>query len=207
VNHDSETVSVGDNGIVIRDIRSRLGAYTAATFDANGNPRAAVLVPLYTYEDDLHVVFTKRTDRVQHHRGEISFPGGAMDPEDPDLVFTALREAGEEIGLLSDHIEVIGRLDDIVTISSFHVSVYVGEIDPQHSPYAWLPHAHEVAEILEVPIDHLLDDANLVEVPRQRDGQLVIMEGFRFGEHVIWGATGRMLRNFLDVAVAPLSSV
>jgi 8-oxo-dGTP pyrophosphatase MutT (NUDIX family) len=148
-------------------------------------------------------VFTKRTDRVQHHRGEISFPGGAMDPEDPDLVTTALREAEEEIGLSRDHIEVIGRLDDIVTISNFHVSVYVGEIDPQHSPYAWLPHEHEVAEVLEVPLQHLLDEANLVEVPRQRDGELVIMEGFRFGDHIIWGATGRMLRNFLNVAVAP----
>ncbi len=192
-----------DNAIVIHDIRARLAAYSPRTFDANGNPRAAVLVPLYTHQDDLYVVFTKRTDRVQHHPGEISFPGGAMDPDDPDLIVTALREAEEEIGLSRDHIEVIGRLDDIVTISSFHVSVYVAEIDPQRSPYAWQPHEHEVAEILEVPLHHVLDAANLVEVPRQRDGQLIIMEGFRFGEHIIWGATGRMLRNFLDVAVVP----
>jgi hypothetical protein len=60
--------------------------------------------------------------------------------------------------------------------------------------------------VLEVPLKHLLDEANLVEVPRQRDGELVIMEGFRFGEHIIWGATGRMLRNFLNLAVAPLST-
>ena len=189
--------------VVLDEIRSRLATYQPKTFDPNGAPRAAVLVPLYTHQDDLHVVFTKRTDLVQHHRGEISFPGGAMDPEDADLVVTALREAEEEIGLSRDHIEVIGQLDDIVTISNFHVSVYVGEIDAQYSPYAWLPHAHEVAEVLEVPLDHLLDESNLVEVPRQRDGQLVIMQGFRFGEHIIWGATGRMLRNFLDVGVPP----
>jgi 8-oxo-dGTP pyrophosphatase MutT (NUDIX family) len=192
---------IDDNVIVISEIRARLAAYRPHTADPNGNPRAAVLVPLYTNLDDLHVVFTKRTDRVQHHRGEISFPGGAMDPEDPDLVITALREAEEEIGLSRDHIEVIGQLDDIFTISSFHVSVFVGAIDPMQSPYDWLPHQHEVAEILEVPLHHLLDEANLVEVPRQRNGELVIMEGFRFGEHIIWGATGRMLRNFLDVAV------
>jgi 8-oxo-dGTP pyrophosphatase MutT (NUDIX family) len=192
---------------VILDIRARLATYTPRTLDPTGNPRAGVLVPLYSHMDDLHVVFTKRTDRVQHHRGEISFPGGAMEPEDEDLIVTALRETEEEIGLSRDHIEVIGRLDDIVTISSFHVSVYVGEIDARRSPYVWQPHEHEVAEVLEVPLHHLLDEANLVEVPRQRDGQLVIMEGFRFGENIIWGATGRMLRNFLDVAVAPAQAL
>jgi 8-oxo-dGTP pyrophosphatase MutT (NUDIX family) len=185
---------------VLTEIRARLAAYQPRTFDAGGAPRAAVLVPLYTHRDELHVVFTKRTDHVQHHRGEISFPGGAMDPVDADLIATALREANEEIGIDSSHIEVVGQLDDIVTISRFHVSVYVGELDALQSPYRWRPQATEVAEVLEVPLPHLLDEANLVEVPRQRDGQLLIMEGFKFGEHIIWGATGRMLRNFLDVA-------
>jgi len=185
---------------VLPDIRSRLAAYQPKTFDPNGAPRAAVLVPLYTHREELHVVFTKRTDLVQHHRGEISFPGGAMDPGDADLIATALREAREEIGIDAGHIQVIGRLDDIVTISRFHVSVYVGELDAMFSPYPWQPQASEVAAVLEVPLPHLLDEANLVEVPRQRDGELVIMEGFKFEDHIIWGATGRMLRNFLDVA-------
>jgi 8-oxo-dGTP pyrophosphatase MutT (NUDIX family) len=187
---------------VLTDIRARLAADPPKTFDPAGAPRAAVLVPLYTHRDELHVIFTKRTDHVQHHRGEISFPGGAMDPEDTDLVATALREADEEIGLISNHIQVIGQLDDIVTISRFHVSVYVGELDATYSPYPWRPQLMEVAEVLEVPLTHLLDEANLVEVPRQREGQLVIMEGFKFNDHIIWGATGRMLRNFLDVATA-----
>jgi 8-oxo-dGTP pyrophosphatase MutT (NUDIX family) len=185
---------------VLADIRSRLATYQPKTFDPDGAPLAAVLVPLYTHREELHVVFTKRTDLVQHHRGEISFPGGAMDPEDADLVATALREADEEIGIEAGHIQVIGQLDDIVTISRFHVSVYVGELDATFSPYPWRPQASEVAEVLEVPLPHLLDESNLIEVPRQRDGELVIMEGFKFGDHVIWGATGRMLRNFLDVA-------
>jgi 8-oxo-dGTP pyrophosphatase MutT (NUDIX family) len=185
---------------VLNEIRSRLAAYQPKIFEPHGAPLAAVLVPLYTHREELHVVFTKRTDRVQHHRGEISFPGGAMDPDDADLIATALREAREEIGIDAGHIQVIGRLDDIVTISRFHVSVYVGELDASFSPYPWQPHEVEVAQVLEVPLPHLLDEANLVEVPRQRDGELVIMEGFKFEEHIIWGATGRMLRNFLDVA-------
>jgi 8-oxo-dGTP pyrophosphatase MutT (NUDIX family) len=185
---------------VLTEIRDRVAAYEPKTFDPEGAPRAAVLVPLYTHREELHVVFTKRTDRVQHHRGEISFPGGAMDPEDADLVATALREADEEIGIEPGHIEVLGQLDDIVTISRFHVSVYVGEMDATFSPYPWRPQESEVAEVIEVPLVHLLDESNLVEVPRQRDGELVLLEGFKFEEHVIWGATARMLRNFLDVA-------
>ena len=173
--------------------------YEPRRLEPDGLPLAAVLVPIYDRQGDLKIVFTKRTDRVQHHRGEISFPGGAMDPKDSDLAATALRECEEEIGLHAEHISMIGQLDDVVTVSSFHVSVFVGEVRQFHSPYNWQPHEHEVAEVLEVPLAHLLDVSNLVEVPRQRDGELVIMEGFRFGDHIIWGATGRMLRNFLDV--------
>jgi 8-oxo-dGTP pyrophosphatase MutT (NUDIX family) len=184
---------------MIETIRRRLKVYQPGRIEPDGLPLAAVLVPIHDRRGDLNVVFTKRTDRVQHHRGEISFPGGAMDPEDKDLAATAIRECEEEIGLQPEHIEMIGQLDDVVTVSSFHVSVFVGEVRQSHSPYTWQPHEHEVAEVLEVPLAHLLDVSNLVEVPRQRDGQLVIMEGFRFGDHIIWGATGRMLRNFLDV--------
>ncbi|HWO71941.1 MAG TPA: CoA pyrophosphatase [Dehalococcoidia bacterium] len=185
---------------MLDEIKSRLEAYRPVRIDPAGLPLAAVMVPLYDHRGGLHVVFTKRTDRVQHHRGEISFPGGAVEPEDADPLDAALRECHEEIGLLAEHIEVIGQLDDIVTVSRFHVSVYVGAIGSRHVPYVWHPHEHEVAEVLEVPLLHLLDTANVVEVPRQRDGHLVLMEGFKFGEHIIWGATGRMLRNFLDVA-------
>lgn len=184
---------------MLDEIRTRLEAYRPALLPETGGKRAAVLVPLYSHRDELHVVFTRRTDRVQSHKGEICFPGGARDPYDRDLVATAVREAEEEIGLRSQHIEVIGQLDDIVTVSDFHVSVYVGRLHSHPAPYVWLPQEAEVAEVLEVPMAHLQDDANAVEVPRLRDGALTLLDGFVWGEHVIWGATARMTRNFLDV--------
>jgi len=186
---------------VIESIRARLASYAPQTLENEGRSRAAVLVPIYDLHGELHVIFTKRTDRVHSHKGEVSFPGGAMDATDPDLRFTALRESHEEIGLLPDHVSLIGQVDDIVTISDFHVTPYVGEVDPAMAPYAWNPHEVEVAEILEVPLSHLLDAANHVEVPRQRNGELVMQPGVQFGEHIIWGATWRMLDNFLNVAV------
>jgi 8-oxo-dGTP pyrophosphatase MutT (NUDIX family) len=187
---------------VIESIRQRLATYQPVSIDRDGR-RAAVLIPLYMHRGELHVVLTKRTDRVQHHKGEISFPGGAVDKADADARVTALRESDEEIGLQRDHVRIIGRVDDIITISDFHVTALVGEIDPAQSPYAWRPQPSEVDQVLEVPLPHLLQPANLVEVPRLRNGEMVLMEAFRFGEHLIWGATARMLRNFLDVAFTP----
>jgi 8-oxo-dGTP pyrophosphatase MutT (NUDIX family) len=180
-------------------MRQSLAAYEPALLPETGGKRAAVLIPLYQHLDELYIVFTKRTDKVQTHKGEISFPGGAVEPLDQDLMHTALRETEEEIGLRADHIEVIGQLDDLITVSDYHVSVFVGQLHSHPAPYVWTLHEEEVAEVLEVPMSHLRDDACLVELPRQRNGVLTIQEGFLWGEHIIWGATGRMLHNFLEV--------
>jgi 8-oxo-dGTP pyrophosphatase MutT (NUDIX family) len=156
---------------------------------------------LYFDRGELHVVFTKRTDRVNAHRGEVSFPGGAMEATDPNLTFTALREAQEEVGLDPSHVKIIGQIDDIVTISDFRVSAFVGEIDPAYSPYTWLPAEAEVAAMIEAPLSHLRDPKNVIEFPRQRNGELVIQEGILFDDHTIWGATYRMLCNFMDIVL------
>jgi 8-oxo-dGTP pyrophosphatase MutT (NUDIX family) len=187
---------------VIEIIRGRLSAYTPNKLPSEERPLAAVLIPIYHVEGEYHIILTKRTDRVEHHKGEISFPGGAHDPEDADLITTALRESHEEIGLHAKHVEVIGRVDDFVTISQFHVTPYVGVIDADASPYQWRPQEREVAQILEVPVPHLLDPANLVpEVRTLPDGRVSRMESFQWGEHLVWGATARMLKNFLEVAL------
>jgi 8-oxo-dGTP pyrophosphatase MutT (NUDIX family) len=187
---------------VIEDIRSRLSGYAHRELPTESRPRAAVLIPIYVHRDEHHIILTKRTDRVEHHKGEISFPGGARDPEDSDLLVTALRESHEEIGLDPRHVEVIGRVDDFITVSQFHVTPFVGVIEALVAPYPWQPQASEVAEILEIPVRHLLDPSNLVmETRRLADGRIGPMESYKWGEHVVWGATARMLRNFLEVAL------
>ncbi len=185
---------------MIDEISRRLADYEPREVEQGRLSRAAVLIPLHNRQGDWHVVLTTRSERVEHHKGEISFPGGSMDRGDPDPEFTALRESDEEIGLRREHVKIIGRVDDIVTVSRFHVSAFVGAIDAEVSPYAWQPQCDEVQEVLEIPLTHLLDVSNRVEVPRQRDGRLTLVEGFRFKEHIVWGSTARMLNNFLDVS-------
>jgi 8-oxo-dGTP pyrophosphatase MutT (NUDIX family) len=187
---------------VIDEIRQRLSLYRPNALAEDGRSRAAVLIPLYFKRGELHVVLTKRGELLGSHSGEISFPGGGREQSDRDLMVTALRECYEEIGLRPDDVEIIGRMDDLVTVSNYHVTPFVGEIDPAVCPYDWCCQETEVAEILEVPLAHLLDPTNLTEVTRTRqNGETVTLEAFLFNNHVIWGATGRMLRNFLDAAV------
>jgi hypothetical protein len=101
-------------------------------------------------------------------------------------------------------VRVIGRLDDQVTRTGFHITAIVGVIESQAAPYPWLIQPSEVAQVLEVPVSHLADPANAIEVPRQlQDGGLVLVPAFVYGEHTIWGATAKILRNFLDVVYAP----
>lgn len=190
------------NRSVIDDIRGRLSLYAPRELPVEDHPLAAVLIPIYQVRDELHVVLTKRTDRVEHHKGEISFPGGARDAGDIDLMMTALRESHEEIGLDPKHVQVLGRIDHFVTVSQFHVTPYVGFIDPDSAPYVWRPQEHEVAEILEVPLLHLVHPASLVrESRRMPDGRIAEMDAYRWREHLVWGATARMLKNFIEVAV------
>ncbi len=177
-------------------IRDALASYQPRYIERDGLPRAAVLIAVYD-EDEPSVLLTVRTEMVEHHKGQISFPGGAQDPEDADLAATALRESEEEIGLQRADVEVWGQLDDIVTISNFIVSPYVGRVT-KAAPYAFTPSAVEVAELLEVPLAHLHGPALNTEPASWRD-RLVPPPSYSFGEHVIWGATARMLGQFLEL--------
>jgi 8-oxo-dGTP pyrophosphatase MutT (NUDIX family) len=158
--------------------------------------RAAVLVPLFNKEGNCHLLFTKRTDQVKYHKGEISFPGGMVDEDDLGLENTALREAFEEIGLKKSDVQIIGVLDDIVTVTDFIVTPFVG-LFPYPYPFETSP--VEIAELIEVPLSFLLAKENFNEQEITRTGRRDIVYAYQYGEHTIWGATARILKQFLDI--------
>ncbi len=167
----------------------------AVVSDATLTP-AAVLLVLYPKDGDYCILLNKRSNLVEHHKGEISFPGGARDPEDRDFLDTALREAEEEMGIARGDVTVLGELDDVVTRSRFGVRVYLGAIP---YPYPFRPSAMEIAEVLEAPISVLRDPANRRSETRWVDGQLVTAYSYAYNDHLIFGATAKILQQFLEV--------
>ena len=160
---------------------------------------AAVLVPLFNKQGNCHLLFTKRSEEVKYHKGEISFPGGVFDKEDSELERTALRETFEEIGLQEKDIQIIGVLDDIVTVTEFIVTPFVGFFI---YPYSFRPSPIEIAELIEVPLSALLDEKCFAEKEITRMGRKEIVYAYQYGDHVIWGATARILKQFLDLISA-----
>ncbi len=164
--------------------------------------KAAVLVPLFKKDGACHLLFTKRTEQVKYHKGQISFPGGMFDKEDTDLEMTARRESFEEIGLKENDIEIVGMLDDVVTVSHFIVTPYVGFFP---YPYAFRVSPIEIAEVIEVPLSHLLDPDCLAEREIMEPDRKGTVLGYQCGTHIIWGATARILTQFLDLVSSELS--
>ena len=160
---------------------------------AEGTRQAGVLVPLMVREGRLWTLFTRRTDTVEHHRGQISFPGGAQEPGDQTLYDTALRESEEEIGLSRGDAILLGELSPIVTVTSFYVQPYVAAI-PQ--PYVFRPQEAEIAELLDAPLAELMDPAILEKKPYPGREGLVLF--YHYGRSVIWGATARILEELLE---------
>ena len=157
---------------------------------------AAVLLFLYQKDGEYCILLNKRSERVEHHKGEISFPGGARDPEDRDFLDTALRESEEEMGINRADVTILGELDDIVTRSNFQVKVYVGTIP---YPYPFKPSAMEIAEVLEVPLSALTDPGNIRQETRWLDERATTVLSYAYNEHLIFGATAKILQQFLEI--------
>src|SRR3954452_22659900 len=168
-----------------------------------GRVDAAVLVPLYLDSGALHAVFTKRRDDLSHHAGEISFPGGRQDFPEENLQTTALREAEEEIGLDPSDVEVVGALPPVGTfVTNYKIHPFVGVIKPGH---AWTPQPTEVETILELSIPALAATVEMKRLARSLERKRLVRKGVPFrtptytvDDHLIWGATARIVQHLLE---------
>ena len=173
-----------------------LSAQEAAQLDVHGRIDAAVLVPLYVDDGELHIVFTRRRADLSRHAGEISFPGGRQDFEtgEEDLRDTALREAEEEIGLPREAVRLVGALTPTPTIATnYAVYPFVGEIEPGHR---WRPSAAEVDEVLELSVADLR--AGYARRRLMRRGVPFRTDVYDVDGEVIWGATARIVSDLLE---------
>lgn len=180
-------------------IRAALAAHCALPQPIGARRAAAVLVPLQPIDasdEEYHVVLTRRATELVAHAGQVSFPGGHIDTTDVSPEQAAVRETQEELGIPPQAVELIGRLDDVVTGTGFHITPVVGFLQPG---VTFRPDAREVARVFDVPLERLMA-ADLWERQSFRHGNFVL-HGWRFDwdDEDVWGATAQMLHDLMDV--------
>ena len=159
---------------------------------------AAVLIPIIHREHSLSVLLTERSPDLKHHAGQVSFPGGRMDPGDSDVRATALRETHEEVGIAPSEVEIVGYLDPNPTVTGYAVTPVVGLIELQNE---LVIDPLEVKSAIEVPLPFLLDEDNQESSEREFAGVTVPIAEFNYGEYRIWGATASMLIEFRRILI------
>ena len=188
----------------LAEVRARLDValalYPRRTVDRSDLVSAAVLVPITDHREP-HLLFTKKTASVPHHRGQFSFPGGVVEASDASRVETALREAWEEIRLPVSAVEVLGLLDDTETRATPFIITPVVGIVTDHVDF--VPDGREIERVLEVPLRVLRDPAIFHTETWERSGEPHLVHFYRVSEEdVIWGATARILKQFLSLLEA-----
>lgn len=173
-----------------RQLTERQGLRT----ERPGLVASAVLVPVLVGPDGVSVLFTKRSEHLNHHRGQISFPGGKWSPEDPTLLDTALREADEEIGLDPRDVEVLGELDEVWTPTGFTILPFVGLI---RAPYLFRVNPDEIDRLIEVPWERIPAAGAFDCELKWVNGEPLEICRFAVDDDVIWGATARITRNLM----------
>ena len=179
-----------------KEISARLKLASHQTFHEEPFPKfagrapraAAVLVPLTLIDDDWQVLYTRRTDIVEHHKGQVSFPGGATDPEDVNPQATAMREADEEIGLRQPDVRVLGELGEMLTVTNFMITPVVA-VFPW--PYTFKVHTIEVDRVFMLPLKWLANRDNWHEFIRKETGRSMISY-FPYDSELLWGVTARI---------------
>jgi 8-oxo-dGTP pyrophosphatase MutT (NUDIX family) len=159
--------------------------------------QAAVLIPIYSEKGEWYLVYTRRTEQVEQHRGQVSFPGGLVEELDQSAQETALREAEEEIGLKREAVQILGSLDWLLTVTQFQILPFIGLIP---WPYSFQLNADEVARVFSVPLRWLMD------LPTKEGPEVPVYYFKPFEDEIIWGATARITLNLLDI-LKPLMEV
>jgi len=159
---------------------------------------ASVLIALIKQSDNKwHVIFTKRAKHLKNHAGEICFPGGKFEEKDLNLQITALRETNEEIGLVNQDLNIIGKLPSQITISQFYVTPYVAILENENrlNLSELIIDKNEVEEVFTVPLDYLIDSKNQKVVQQKIKDVSFSYHSIEYNDYIIWGATARMLVN------------
>jgi len=178
-------------------LRQALALRLKTSLSGRGLTEAAVLIPIFCKDGEHHILFTQRSDQVPHHKGQISFPGGARSEVDVSLLDTALRESWEEIGLEAKDAEILGELDDTpTTTSSFNISPFVAFIP---YPYQFTLNPYEINEIFSVPVSGLLYEAKRGEERYTFGDEVFVGYSYEYEGRVIWGATAHIVRQLLEV--------
>jgi 8-oxo-dGTP pyrophosphatase MutT (NUDIX family) len=176
-------------------IRVRLAELSPKRLTDGFARQAAVLMPFFEQDGEVRLLLTRRTEEVETHKGQISFPGG-MREEGETLEMTAIRENFEEIGIDADNIEILGRFDDYLSITNVRVTPFAAMI---RQPFTVTPQAHEVAEVLGVPIALFLDPERLlVEKDFIVEGKIAGDYSWFYGTHRIWGLTALIIHDFFE---------
>jgi 8-oxo-dGTP pyrophosphatase MutT (NUDIX family) len=178
-------------------LRQALASRQRIGLNSIGLIEAAVLIPIFCKDGEYHILFTQRSDQVPHHKGQISFPGGARSKDDTTLQDTALRESQEEVGLKARDAEIVGELDDTpTTTSGYNISPFVAFIP---YPYKFTLSPFEISEIFSIPISTLLHKANRKKERYTFGGEVFANYSYEFGGRVIWGATARIVEQLLEI--------
>ncbi len=179
-----------------QQIQQKLRQYQPRKLTIPGAVPAAVLIPLFNKHDKPHVLLTLRTETVEHHKGQISFPGGAWESQDKSLLQTALRETEEEVGIPQRHFTVLGELDDFLTVTNFLVTPFVAILQ---YPFEAHPSEYEVAQLLEVPLDIFLTDEYFHMEEREYHNRRFPVYFYDFQGYSIWGATAFIMNRFIEL--------